>query len=74
MAVSGGVDSTALAALCHGLTPEHINRSKQRFAVAFKAFIVDHNAREGSSEEAERVRERLDCMGNRLPLNDLAVC
>ena len=73
MAVSGGVDSTALAALCRGLTSEHIYPSKQHFAVAFKAFIVDHNAREGSSEEAERVRERLDRMGNRVPLNDSAV-
>lgn len=66
LAISGGVDSMALAALCRGLTYEHVYRSKQHLAIGFKAFIVDHNAREGSSEEAERVRERLDRMGNRV--------
>ena len=53
------------------MTQEDRYRPKH-FAVDFKAFIVDHNAREGSSEEAERVRERLDRMGTRSPFNALA--
>ena len=58
----------ALAALCRGLTQEHMYRSKQYITIGFKAFIVDHNAREGSSKEAERVWERLDRMGNRVTI------
>ena len=71
LAVSGGADSTALAVLCHALTREHRHQRKPHLAVKFKAFIVDHNAREGSSKEAERVRGRLKPMGIRLPFNVL---
>ena len=73
LAVSGGVDSTALAVLCHGLTREHKWRRNPRLMVEFKAFIVDHNAREGSTKEAEQVRKRLKPMGTRLPFNALTI-
>lgn len=61
IAVSGGVDSMALAALCIGLT--RYPRAKQGFDFSFHPLIIDHKAREGSSKEVERVRNRLLRMG-----------
>ena len=61
IAVSGGVDSMALAALCASLT--RYPPAKRRFDFQFKSLIIDHKAREGSSEEVERVRKRLMRMG-----------
>ncbi|KAI9795421.1 MAG: hypothetical protein M1835_005842 [Candelina submexicana] len=58
LAVSGGVDSMALAALCHvlrlGLSQAHDT---------FQAFVVDHKARVGSETEAYDVASRLNTMG-----------
>ena len=45
LAISGGVDSMALAALC-----AKISQFK------FHAFVVDHGARNGSELEAEAVK------------------
>lgn len=61
IAVSGGVDSMALTALCVAL--KSYPPAKQRFDFQFRPFIIDHRAREGSSEEVERVRQRLNRMG-----------
>ena len=51
----------ALSALCVALT--RYPPAKERFDFQFHAFIIDHRAREGSSEEVERVRQRLRRMG-----------
>ena len=45
----------ALATLCHALSKDEEHRSK----FAFKAFIVDHKARDNSREEARVVAERV---------------
>jgi hypothetical protein len=52
----------ALAHLCAGL--QRYDPAKRLFGFAIQPFIVDHNAREGSTEEAQRVRIRLRNMGN----------
>ncbi|KAJ4399140.1 hypothetical protein N0V91_009672 [Didymella pomorum] len=52
MAISGGVDSMALAALYAELTAARNYRSLAH------AFIVDHKVRQGSTEEAEWVAEQ----------------
>lgn len=49
IAVSGGVDSLALACLCKRL---HIQDPR---LFRFKAFVVDHNARQNSAAEAAAV-------------------
>ncbi len=51
----------ALAALCSSLTNHP--PAKRRYDFQFRAFIIDHKAREGSSDEVERVRNRLYKMG-----------
>lgn len=51
----------ALTALCVALT--RFSRAKHRFDFQLFPFIIDHKAREGSSEEVERVRRRLWRMG-----------
>ncbi len=56
LAVSGGLDSMALAYLCRSLPMQRPR---------FKAFIVDHRAREGSRREAEAVRDALEGMGTK---------
>lgn len=57
LALSGGVDSMALATLCRGL--QFDARVKKQFEFSFEAFIVDHKARKGSSEEAHLVSTRV---------------
>lgn len=59
LAISGGVDSMALAYLCAKL-----QKSKQ---MSFRAFIVDHGARDGSAKEAKSVFEALEKLGLRFP-------
>jgi len=57
IAVSGGVDSMALAYLCKKLrehNPGHFH---------FKAFVVNHMARQNSTEEAKSVALILRNMG-----------
>lgn len=54
----------ALAALCSDLT--RYPPAKREFDFQFTPFIVDHKARQGSSEEVERVRLRLRSMGTAL--------
>ncbi|KAF4628016.1 hypothetical protein G7Y89_g10131 [Cudoniella acicularis] len=70
LAISGGVDSMALAVLCslmkNALTrtdayrelPDHFP-----LKVDFKAFVVDHGVRDGSSHEAEAVANVLEERG-----------
>ncbi len=57
LAISGGVDSMALAHLCHGIVKEEL------LSVEFQAFVVDHGARQGSSLEASTVVSRLGNIG-----------
>jgi len=59
IAVSGGVDSMALAKLCVEL------RKSRRYTYKpnFHAFIVDHRARPGSGKEANLVARRLSEIG-----------
>jgi hypothetical protein len=51
----------ALAHLCSGLM--RYKTARQQWDFQFKAFIIDHNAREGSASEAQCVRDRLHSMG-----------
>lgn len=56
LAISGGVDSMALAALCSRL--QAASRSQDGEApllTEFRAFVVDHGVREGSNDEANSV-------------------
>lgn len=57
IAVSGGVDSMALALLCRRLQEE------QRGTLCFRALIVDHKARQDSTEEAKAVALSLRKLG-----------
>lgn len=60
LAVSGGVDSMALATLCADLSDE-INDDDD--TDVFTAFIVDHRLRKGSRDEALAVQENLYKLG-----------
>lgn len=56
LAISGGVDSMALAALCSRL--QSASQSQEGEApplTEFQAFVVDHGVREGSNDEANSV-------------------
>lgn len=57
MAISGGVDSMALASLCAKVMQQESNYWQ------FRAFVVDHGARPGSKEEAQAVCEVLQNKG-----------
>jgi tRNA(Ile)-lysidine synthase len=70
LAVSGGVDSMALAALCVRMNEKwtHINKHLRidpelRLKLRFTAFIVDHGLRSGSDEEARQVKSNLAKIG-----------
>ncbi|KAK3684311.1 hypothetical protein B0T22DRAFT_501542 [Podospora appendiculata] len=57
LAVSGGVDSMALAFLCS-------SARKANYPVGdFRAVVIDHGLREGSAEEASKVCGVLETMG-----------
>lgn len=58
LAVSGGVDSMALATLCRDLST-----ARPALGLQFKALIVDHNVREESASEASEVATILQNMG-----------
>lgn len=64
LAISGGVDSMALAYLCSQL-PKHYPdlQVADNPLLAFRAIVVDHGLREGSTEEAEQVAKALRRMG-----------
>ena len=77
LAISGGVDSMALAALFTGIQQASGDSlfSKMRPGLAqvagtvlpdlrFKAFVVDHGVREGSAIEAKAVSRVLEQRGN----------
>jgi len=57
LAISGGVDSMALASLCAKA------QSSGSYDWRFRAFVVDHGARAGSKEEAEAVAELVNKKG-----------
>ncbi|KUJ23118.1 uncharacterized protein LY89DRAFT_713643 [Mollisia scopiformis] len=70
LAISGGVDSMALAALCSNV--QNASHLKQEIpadehqhlrSLSFKAFIVDHQVRRGSFEEAKAVSNVLQGIG-----------
>ena len=58
IAVSGGADSMALAYLC-----KQLQVTKPELNLVVKAFIIDHKAREESSEEAHMVKNWLSNLG-----------
>jgi tRNA(Ile)-lysidine synthase len=71
LAISGGVDSMALAALCSQLqdlshqglhfgTKELSSELSTPSPLKFRAFVVDHGARPGSNLEAEAVSKLLE--------------
>lgn len=68
LCVSGGPDSMALAALFSKIKklnldfPSSTNYNTYPLGI-LKAFIVDHQAREGSAEEAKTVAHQLGKMG-----------
>lgn len=57
LAISGGVDSMALAGLC-----EHLQKTKPD-VYHFHGIVVNHRARPGASQEAAEVQEMLQNMG-----------
>ena len=61
IAVSGGVDSMALAHLCANLQKTCSVGPENRFV--FLPFIIDHRARPGSTQEAVRTKLRLETLG-----------
>jgi tRNA(Ile)-lysidine synthase TilS/MesJ len=71
LAISGGVDSMALAALCSQLQQLSLSTRKRRQwpdlsslqPLKFRAFIVDHGLRAGSGLEAEAVSKILEARG-----------
>ena len=69
LAISGGVDSMALAALCSQLPywePYVADQNSVRAALAnihLRAFIVNHGVRDGSDIEAEVVSKELEQRG-----------
>ena len=66
IAVSGGVDSMALARLCRELNVMPVDckpKAAKEYVFWFRAFVVDHKAREGSSMEAQLTAERLEILG-----------
>ena len=58
IAVSGGVDSMALACLCNKMKRESAGDQ-----LTLKAFVVDHKLRSDSSREATVTRSRLEELG-----------
>jgi len=73
LAISGGVDSMALAALCsriqHGTSQgfaSHIGQAplSNLNNLKFRAFVVDHGVRQGSNVEAEAVSNILESRGD----------
>ena len=73
LAISGGVDSMALAFLCSHLKKAqsqndlphfHSNKSLSNFH--FGAFIVDHKSRESSTLESLKIQEMLAIQGRHL--------
>jgi len=65
MAISGGVDSMALAFLCARLRSfEPRLRVSDHPVSRFRAVIVDHGLRDGSTAEAEAVRAAVQAMGH----------
>ena len=55
----------ALASLCSALT--RYPPAKQRFDFRFTPIVIDHKARQGSSEEVDRVCQRLRKLGTAPP-------
>lgn len=60
LAISGGVDSMALAFLCSSMR-ETLSATNR---VNFRAFVVDHGVRDGSDVEALAVSTSLENRGN----------
>ena len=58
LAISGGVDSMALAYLCSAM-----RGMPYASIIDFTGFVVDHKLRDGSTEEAQKVRDSLAQLG-----------
>ncbi|KAF7861998.1 hypothetical protein EAF04_007878 [Stromatinia cepivora] len=68
LAVSGGVDSMALAALCMQMKNNYIPFASDGYPIHlnkidFRAIIVNHGVRDGSLEEAQKVMKVLESLG-----------
>ncbi|KAM7194129.1 hypothetical protein V8F33_007456 [Rhypophila sp. PSN 637] len=60
LAVSGGVDSMALAYLCQKVRKKYLNlRISDNTLAVFHGIVVDHGLRQGSHEEAKKVVKAL---------------
>ncbi|MCJ1391821.1 hypothetical protein MMC18_004688 [Xylographa bjoerkii] len=62
LAISGGVDSMALAYLCQSMK-ELDTEDRDGLKFSFRAYVVDHRARDGSAEEAMLVVNRIRGLG-----------
>jgi len=58
LAISGGVDSMALAGLCNQY------KSVQNGQPQFTAFVIDHDIRQNSAAEAAATAQELQRLGN----------
>ncbi|KAH8816274.1 mitochondrial tRNA-lysidine synthetase [Xylogone sp. PMI_703] len=65
LAISGGVDSMALAVLCSRLITSQRDINACIPNISLQAFVVDHRAREGSNLEAKNVADILQNNGIR---------
>lgn len=68
LAVSGGVDSMALAALCMQMKENYIPFASDEYPIhlnkiTFRAIIVNHGVRDGSLGEAQKVMGVLNSLG-----------
>ena len=60
LAISGGVDSMALAGLCAEACKSQESTRGSQVNLSFMPLIVDHKIRPGSSKEAETVSKRVE--------------
>jgi tRNA(Ile)-lysidine synthase len=71
LAISGGVDSMALATLCSNLHKQNLSkysgitraRQEQDQQFEFRAFVVDHGVRKSSDIEALAVKAEVEKLG-----------
>ena len=69
LAISGGVDSMALAGLCAEACKAQASTTDSQIKLSFTPLIVDHRLRPQSTNEAELVSKRVEkLLGTMSPL------